>query len=271
MPKLNPVTTWCVATMIAVAVPAGADVVDINGIQIYYEVHGEGEPLLLLHGGLGSSDYWPDQLGPFSERYRVIAMDSRGHGRSTFDDTPISYDLMTSDVIGLLDHLGVEKTDVLGWSDGGVIGLNMAIHHPGRVGKVIAYGANYSPAGVREDIMENERFLAYVGRATADYQKLSPAPGRWEEFMGNLGNMWATEPTFTAEELGSITAPVLVFAGVEEEGIREEHTRELASLIPSADLVLMEGTGHFAHLDKPEEFNQVILDFLATPMSQPDA
>ncbi|MCB9147832.1 MAG: alpha/beta fold hydrolase [Caldilineaceae bacterium] len=240
-----------------------SDTAELNGIQLYYEVHGEGEPLILLHGGLGNSDYWAEQIPVFAQHYQVITMDSRGHGRSTFDETPIGYDLMMSDVLALMDHLGIEKANLLGWSDGGIIGLDMAINHPERMSKIIAYGANYTPAGVREDIGENATFGAYIEKAAADYQKLAPAPERWDEFLNNIGNMWATEPNFTPEQLGAITTPILVLDGENEEAIKTEHTIEMAGLIPGAELILIPETGHFAMWEKPEEFNQIVLDYLA--------
>ena len=246
----------------AEAKPAQSGMADINGIRIYYEIHGEGEPLLLLHGGLGHAGHWSGQIPALAEKYRVVAMDGRGHGRSSFGDKPIGYELMMGDVVGLMDHLGIERADVLGWSDGGNIVLYLAANHPERLNKVIAYGANYSPAGVRSDVGTNAAITAYVGKAAADYQTLAPAPERWEEFMGNIGNMWATEPNFTAEQLGAITTPILVLVGQAEEAIYDEHTREMAALIPSAELRTMEGTGHFAHWEKEEEFNQIVLDYL---------
>ena len=99
-------------------------------------------------------------------------------------------------------------------------------------------------------------------RAAADYRTISPAPERWDEFMANIGKMWATEPTLTAEQLGTITTPVLVVTGEDEEAIHDRHTREMAELIPTADLELIPGTGHFACWEKPEEFNRIVLDHL---------
>ena len=240
-----------------------SEIIPINGIQLYYEVHGEGEPLILVHGGLGNSTYWEKQFDAFAAEYQVIALDSRGHGRSTFSDEPIGYDLMMSDVIALMDHLGIEKANLLGWSDGGIIGIDMAINHPDRVDKIIAYGANYNPSGVRSDIEENEVFNAYVEKAIEDYLALSPAPEKLDAFFENIGNMWATEPNFTVEQLGAISTPILVLDGEDEEAILTEHTVEMAGLIPTAELLLMPGTGHFAMWEQSDEFNRIVLDYLA--------
>jgi len=236
---------------------------DINGIQLYYEIHGAGAPLILLHGGLGNTGYWMNQIPVFAESYQVIAIDSRGHGRSTFDEQPINYALMASDVIALMDYLQIEKADLVGWSDGGIIGLEIAIHHPERLNKVVAYGANYNPSGVNPAIGTNDRFNAYIEQAAGDYQKLAADPTQWDAFLANIGNMWATEPNYSAEQLGSITTPILVLDGEEEEAILTEHAIEMQGLIPGSELHLIPGTGHFAMWEKQEEFNQIVLDYLA--------
>lgn len=234
----------------------------VNDIELYYEIHGEGSPLVLLHGGLGHSDHWENQLGALSKDYKVITVDSRGHGRSTMTDQQISLGLMASDVVALMDFLEITKANILGWSDGGNIGLYLAIYHPERLIKVIASGANYSPFGVRPDVGENPKFVSYIGKAMEDYQTLSPSPTSWEGFLGNIGQMWASEPNFTVEQLGSIAVPVLLLDGESDEAIYTEHTREMAALIPTAKLTFISGTGHFGMWEKPVEMNNAILDFL---------
>ena len=241
---------------------AHAETLSANGITLHYETHGEGKPLLLVHGGLGHSGAWEKQIPVLSRQFRVITLDSRGHGRSTFDDTPISYALMTRDVLALLDHLGIERADLLGWSDGGIIGLELAIHHPSRVGRVIAFGANFHPSGVRPDTTEHPNFARYIEQAAADYQRLSPAPGRWDEFLANIGRMWASEPDYSRAEMAAITSPVLVLGGLSEEAIFVEHMRETHRRIPGSALRIMEGTGHFAMWEQPETFNRIVLDYL---------
>jgi pimeloyl-ACP methyl ester carboxylesterase len=263
------------ATPVAVAppqdlLPANADygtgeTVNINGIDIYYEVYGEGKPVLLLHGGLANGDHWVNVIPALTEAgYQAIVMDSRGHGRSSFDETPISYEVMASDVLGLMDHLGIDKADLVGWSDGGIIGLEIALTHPERLNKVVAYGANFDPTGVRLDIGTNDYFNAYIEAASAEYQEISPEPERWDEFLGNISNMWATEPNYTEEQLRSITTPFLILDGAKEEAIDLNQTKLMALLIPAAELEIMPETGHFALFEQPEEFSQIVLDFLAS-------
>ena len=235
----------------------------INGIDLYYQTLGTGLPLLLLHGGLANADYWDNQLPVFAETYKVIAIDSRGHGRSTFTEEPISYALMAADVIALLDMLGIERANVVGWSDGGMIGLELAIHHPERLHKLIAYGANYNPSGLRADMNTNAKFNNYLAKAAADYQQVAPDPLRWGAFLENIGQMWATEPNYAPAQLATIATPTLILDGEEEELLEIQHVKELASLIPTAKLRLMAGVGHFAPWEQPQTFNQIVLDFLA--------
>jgi pimeloyl-ACP methyl ester carboxylesterase len=192
----------------------------------------------------------------------VIAVDSRGHGRSTFTQQRISYALMTSDVLALMDYLGIEKAHILGWSDGGIVGLELAINHPERLNKLIAFGANYNPSGVRADAGENPKINAYIENAAKDYRTLSPEPKRWDEFLENIGQMWSSEPNFTAEQLGGISVPMLILDGDNDEFVYTEHTRDMAKLIPTAKLTLIPGTGHFAIVEKPDEINEIILEFL---------
>lgn len=237
--------------------------VELNGVDIYYELYGAGDPVILLHGGLGNGVYWANQIPALAQTRQVIVMDSRGHGRSSFDATPITYDLMSADVLALLDHLEIERTDLVGWSDGGIIGLDIALSNPERLNKVVAYGANFDPSGVRLDVGTNDYFNAYIERAAEDYLKLSPAPERWDEFLANISNMWATEPNWTMEQIASITTDFLVLDGENEEAIDLNQTKLMALLMPNAVLMLMEGTGHFAMLEQPDEFNAIVTSYLA--------
>src|SRR5215467_6602679 len=134
-----------------------------NGIRIWYAEFGHGEPVLFVHGGLANANYWGNQVRALKDRYRVIVMDSRGHGRSTRNARPYGYDLMSDDVIGLLDYLKIRKVALIGWSDGAIIGLDIAMHHPERLSKLFAFAANYDPSGV-SDISHSPVALQYIDR-----------------------------------------------------------------------------------------------------------
>jgi pimeloyl-ACP methyl ester carboxylesterase len=168
---------------------------------------------------------------------------------------------MAADVLGLLDQLGIAETDVVGWSDGAVISLELAIHHPERLDRVVVYGANYTPEG-SHDLVPSEQLPPFE-RLIADYRRLAPEPERFEELNDVLNALYKVAPNYSEAELGSITVPVLVLDGAEEEFIKPEHTRRLAELIQGSTLVLIPGTGHFAPFAKPAVFNQIVLDYLA--------
>jgi pimeloyl-ACP methyl ester carboxylesterase len=234
----------------------------VNDIQMYYAVYGSGEPLILLHGGLGHSDVWGNQIPALAERFKVIAADSRGHGRSTRSAQPYSYALMASDVVALMDHLKIDKASILGWSDGGIIGIDIAINHPERLDKLFAFGANVNVAGLRADIADSVVFNKYIEVAGDDYARLSKTPTEYDAFVTQISAMWATQPDYKPDQLGKITTPIAIADGEHDEGIRQEHNIEMANAIPGSKLVILKGVSHFAFVQKPDEFNQAVLDFL---------
>lgn len=257
--------TPLIATPASTPLPEG-QTASINGAELYHEVHGaaDGPPVLLLHGGLGNTEEF-DRVVPalVAAGYRTLAFDARGRGRSTWGDAPIAYDQMAADTVAMLDELGIDRADVVGWSDGGIVALELAVAHPARLGRVVAYGANYAPEGNYAEPQVSDQMPPFE-QFVADYQRLSPAPERLEELLEVLGALYAVAPDFTEEEFASITVPVLILDGVEDELVKPEHTRRLAELIPGAELVVMPGTGHFAPFAQPAEFNRIVLDFLAS-------
>ena len=235
----------------------------INGAELYYEEHGDpnGQPVLLLHGGLGNTEDFRN-VAPVlvGAGYRVVAMDCRGRGRSAWGDLPITYEQMAADALGLLDHLSIERTDVVGWSDGGIIALDLAIHHPERLDRVVAYGANYSPEG--NQFVESDQIPPFE-YFIASYRRLSPEPERFEELLGVFDALYKVAPNYSDEEFTSITVPVLILDGEADEFVKPDQPRHMAALIPGATLVIIPGTGHFAVFAKPPTFNQIVLDYLA--------
>jgi pimeloyl-ACP methyl ester carboxylesterase len=234
----------------------------VNGISVYYAVYGQGPPVILLHGGLANADYWGNQIKALMARRTVIAMDSRGHGRSTRDARPYGYDLMADDVVGLMDFLNVPKADVVGWSDGGILGLDLAIRHKDRVGKVFAFAANTVPSGVKDDVEKNPTFAAFIKRAGEEYAAHSSTPKEYDAFVEQISKMWASEPNWTDAQLAAIAAPVLVVDGDHDEAIKREHTEYIAATIPHAGLLILPNASHFAFLQDPELFNFAVLHFL---------
>jgi len=234
----------------------------VNGISLYYAVIGHGPPVVLLHGGLANSDYWGNQVKALAPHRLVILMDSRGHGRSTRDARPYGYDLMADDVVGLLDTLHVAKADVVGWSDGAIIGLDLAMRYPDRVGKVFSFAANTVTSGVQEDVEKNPTFARYIERAGQEYARLSATPKQYDAFVAQISRMWETQPNWTDAQLRSIKAPVWVVDGDHDEAIKRPHTEYIAATIPGAGLLILPNVSHFAFLQDPVLFNAALLDFL---------
>jgi len=236
----------------------------VNDIRMHYQVWNRDgpDPVILLHGGLGNTTNWGNQVPALMEKHRVIAVDSRGRGKSTRSDQPFGYHLMASDVIALMDQLGIDKASIVGWSDGGIIGLDIAMNWPDRLNKLFAYGANYNLSGIDPSVETNPVFGEAIGKAAAQYAQLSPTPDQWEEFLGAVMAMWSTQPDFKPEELATITAPTVIADGEYEEAIRPEHTAELARLIPGAQLVIIPKVSHMGLWQDPAAFNQAMTSFL---------
>ncbi len=163
----------------------------------------------------------------------------------------------------LLDLLNIRQTDVVGWSDGGIIGLDLAMHHPERVGRVVAIGANYDVDGLNEKPDLN----APIPPVPGFYQRNAPDPAHWPALYKKVVTMWATQPNYTLADLGRIKAPVLVMAG-EFDAIKRTHTDQLAHAIPGAEEAIIAGGTHNVALDKPDEVNARIRAFLARPLPQ---
>ena len=241
--------------------PAESGYAPVNGIRVWYAAFGRGEPVLLLHGGLANSNYWGNQVPALAKSYRVIVVDSRGHGRSTHDEQPYGYDLMASDMLGLMDFLKLPKAAVVGWSDGAILGLDIAIHHPERLSKLFAFAANSDPSGVA-NIAQSTVFNAYIARAEKEYQVLSPTPDQYKSFVDQISKMWETEPHFTAEQLRVITVPTWIVDADHDEAIKRENTEFMANEIPDAELLLQPLVSHFSFLQDPRQFTDDVLHFM---------
>jgi pimeloyl-ACP methyl ester carboxylesterase len=235
---------------------------EVNGIRLWHAVFGQGQPVVFLHGGLANADYWGLQVPAVARHHQVIVMDSRGHGRSTRDTRPYGYDLMADDVVGLLDVLGIGQATIVGWSDGAIIGLDLAIRHPDRVSKVFAFAANTDPSGVIAGVEKNPTFARFIERAGQEYQALSATPRDYTGSVNAISRMWATQPNWTAKQLAAIKVPVLVADGDHDEAINRPHTEKIAATIPGAGLLILPDTSHFSFLQDPDQFTWHILHFL---------
>jgi pimeloyl-ACP methyl ester carboxylesterase len=238
--------------------PVSTGMAPVNGIEMYYATYGAGDPVLLIHGGLGHADLWGGQVADLMKDHLVIVADSRGHGRSTRTEEPFGYDLMATDYLALLDYLEIPKVDLVGWSDGGIIGLDIAMSHPERLNHLFAHAANITTDGVDPSVADDAVFGAYIGAMAVAYGRLSPTPDQFDPFVAQISNMWATQPNWTDAQVAAITVPVAVVAGEYDEAILRAHTEKIASLIPGAKLVILPGVSHFAMLQAPDEYTAAI-------------
>ncbi len=234
-----------------------------DGARIWYATYGSGPPVVLLHGGLGHSGNWGYQVPALVESgYQAVVIDSRGHGRSTCDERPFTYELMASDVAAVLDALHIERASFVGWSDGACIALVLAAQSPARVVSVFFFACNMDPSGTKP-INELSPILARcIQRHTQDYARLSETPEQFDALAQAVGLMQHTQPNYAAHDLERISVPVTVVQSEHDEFIWLQHAEYLARTIPQAELVLLPGVSHFAPLQRPELFNQAVLTFL---------
>jgi len=236
--------------------------VEHDGARIWYATYGRGAPVLLLHGGLGHSGNWGYQVPALiAAGYRAILIDTRGHGRSTRDARPYTYELLASDVLAVLDALAVERAAVVGWSDGACTALILAHRAPARVAGVFFFGCNMDPSGVKE-FTPNPVIDRCFSRHAKDYSRLSATPDDFGAFVEAVGLMQRTQPNYTARDLAEIQVPVTIVHSEGDEFIKREHAEYLARSIPEAYLVILPGVTHFAPLQRPEQFSAAVLTFL---------
>jgi pimeloyl-ACP methyl ester carboxylesterase len=252
--------------------PIRSGLISANGVRLFYAQyvpqHGQAPQLaphvLLLHGGMGSSNYWGHLIDALSPAYAVTVLDTRGHGRSPFvPATAFSYKLLADDAAAALAALGVPSAAVVGWSDGAIAALQMAVSHPSRVTRVFAFGGNITLGGYKANGSRAPVFAAYVRRCRAEYAELSPHPEHWPALLRALGPMWRTDPGMAQPLLAALRVPVTVSDGAHDEIIKREHTEMMARLIPGASLRILPDVSHFAMLQKPDDFNRAVTEFLS--------
>lgn len=239
---------------------------DINGIRMYYAIYGKGRgsPILLIHGGMGSADVWGFEVLRLSQRHEIIVADSRGHGRSTRTDIPLSYHQMAEDYVALLDKLHEPQVSLVGWSDGGIIGLDIAMNHPEHLSRLFAHAANVTPDGLNND--PDMTVLAAAGaRDETEYKRLSSTPGDFEKFRAAIELLWKTEPNYTAADLHRIHVPTEIVVGDHDEFILPEHSRYIAANIPGAKLLILNNVSHLAIYQDPDQYAKSIEDFIDRP------
>jgi pimeloyl-ACP methyl ester carboxylesterase len=242
--------------------PAEQGYIEHDDARIWYASYGSGLPVILLHGGLGHSGNWAYQVPALVESgYRTLVIDSRGHGRSTRDAKPYSYELMAGDVLAAMDALHLEKPALVGWSDGACTSLVLASQHPERVAGVFFFACNMDSSGTKEF-----EFTPIIGRCITrhrqDYEQLSATPDQFDQFSDAVGLMQRTQPNYSVDDLMQICVPVAIVHSEHDEFIKREHAEYLSQNIPGAGFVYLPGVSHFAPLQRPDQFNKAILNFL---------
>ncbi|WP_051349410.1 alpha/beta fold hydrolase [Chryseobacterium gregarium] len=232
---------------------AAGKFMDVNGVKLYYEVYGEGEPLLLIHGNNASMGSFDKQLDILSKKYRVVGLDSRGQGMSTSDDKKLTYELMADDVNVFLDKMNLKNVNILGWSDGGNIAVILAMEHPDKVKKMAIMGT----------VLYNNKTSVFpeINKILNDQIKEMKKNGIAESDMNyRLKILLLTEPNINPDSLKKIKAPTLVMAG-EHDVMPEKHTKLIADKIPNSKILIFKGADHEAPMKISEKFNKAVLEF----------
>lgn len=231
---------------------------EIRGFKMYYETYGVGEPLLIIHGNGGSINNFVNQIPFFSKHYKVILADSRSQGRSRDDNDSLSYEMMADDLDALLNELHIDSCNVIGWSDGGINGLLLAIRHPDKVKKLAVTGANLWPDTTAVDPLIYDFVVQHI-------DSFSRLPSTWENRNAlKLLNLLHCQPHITTAQLNKIQCPVLVIGG-DHDCILPKHTLVIAESIPFSYLWILPDSGHSTPLFYKDEFNAKVLEFLRKP------
>jgi pimeloyl-ACP methyl ester carboxylesterase len=256
--------------------PAGS-YIEANGLRVYHEAYGEGEPLLLIHGGTATSRSWASHLPAFTEHFRVFAPDSRGHGRTDNPTGELGYHLMADDVAALIKALGLQRPLVLGYSDGGQIALELGMRYPGMAGALVLGGTQFR---FSEAYLEAVRELLSIadGEEGVDTERLKReqpdliaylreghghvyGPEYWKMYVRQIASLWMTPLRYTDEDLAAVTDPVLLLVG-DRDGVSTEESVELFRLLPNAELAVAPASDHSFIEAKASLFDALALDFL---------
>ena len=232
---------------------------DIRGIKMYCEVYGEGEPLLIIHGNGGSIANFSNNIPYFSKKYKVIIADSRAQGKSADPSDSLSYEMMADDYAALLTALKIDSANVIGWSDGGINGVLLAIRHPEKVKKLAVTGTNLQPD-------TNAVFQEVWDIVGPDYQKLKRKVNKSDEEKKSwkLLKLLTEQPHIPVSDLGKIACPTLVIGG-DHDVIREEHTMLIYHSIPKSYLWILPNSGHSTPVVYKDVFNTTVDDFFNKP------
>ena len=241
---------------------------EINGAKIYYEEYGKGEPLLLIHGNGGSIESMGNQIDYFKSKYRVIVADSRGQGKSELKTDSLTYVQITKDTEELVSRLKLDSISIIGWSDGGIVGLQMGISGKSKIKKIVTMGANLRPDATAVNSWATND-VQNMRKMIVSKIKAKDTSENWN-LQKQLAGLLVDQPNIATKDLSKIKAKVLIIAG-DKDIIKNEHSVEIFENIPKAQLCIMPGETHFAPASSPEVFNALANKFLSEPFKRPDS
>jgi pimeloyl-ACP methyl ester carboxylesterase len=250
--------------------------IEANGLEVYYEHYGEGEPLLLVHGGTATSQSWASHLPAFTEHFEVFTPDSRGHGRTDNPTGELGYRVMADDLASFIDALGLQMPLVLGYSDGGQISLELGLRYPGLARALVLGGTQFR---FSEAYLEAVRSLLAIAEGEElDPEKLEReqpdwvaylreahghvyGPEYWKAYVKQIAALWLRPLRYTPEDIAAVTDPVLLLVG-DRDGVCTEESIELFSVLPNAELAVAAASDHGFIEAKAGLFDALALDFL---------
>ncbi|MFW9965216.1 MAG: alpha/beta fold hydrolase [Candidatus Sifarchaeia archaeon] len=260
---------------------------EVNGLNMYYEDYGSGPPLVLIHGGIANSGMnWAPSIPIFSKHFRVIALDSRGHGKTDNPSGEFSYRLMADDTVALIKRLGLEKPIIYGWSDGGQIVLEIGVNYPG-LAKALIPGA--ALADMSDYYVNFMKVLGINGPGDVDVKTFKDVYAEFAEaaiglhsavygdhyfeevLFVNISRMWTDPKAFLGERISKIQDPTLVIQGDRDEAIPLEDPVRIHRLIPNSELAIVPGADHGACISQPDRIVRIILDYLERLQNKPSA
>lgn len=242
--------------------------VNLNGANIYYEEYGTGEPILLIHGNTASINAMGNQIDYFKSKYRVIVADNRGHGKSELKTDSLTYEQIATDWEALANYLKLDSFYIVGWSDGGIVGLLMGINNKSKVKKIVTMGANLRPDSSAiypwavKDVQKQRIFIN-------SKVKEKDTTENWA-LQKQLVELLVYQPNIPISTLSKIDVPVLVMAG-DKDIIVGEHSMEIFKNIPKSQLCIMPGETHFAPASNPKLFNNIVERFIVNPYKRPNS
>lgn len=256
-------------------VPAEEQYVKVNDLTVYYETFGDGQPMVLLHGGTATRRMWEKFVPAFSKHFKVIAPDSRGHGKTDNPTGEFSFRLMADDTAGLISALGLQSPSICGYSDGGQICLEFGMHYPDVASKLVIVGAHNQLqdadiASLRDmgieapgvvDLHKFERAAPEIVSRVREFSS-GHRPEYWKTFVTEISKMWLTQLNYSVDDYRKISAPTLIFVGDRDPDVNLEDALEMGRSIPKAELAVAPGADHFFPWSKTELFTRIVIDFL---------